>query len=183
MWPSRDGDVSAVEKRHQTQWNLIKTHTTVQQPFVRGYPGEPVPEETFTHSHPSTSSDILYQLPPSTTTMIHIILLVQFTCLAVLFNNLSPGPLWSSSWSGTLYFISHTSLHPIIIFLSRQTWFAKWEHCLHQNGFLVICIAYKNLSCNLLNLTYDMRLCQMEYVEYCFVVGYKTRWRREEKSP
>ena len=59
----------------------------------------------------------------------------------------------------------------------------EWEHCLHQNGFLVICIAYKNLSRTLLNLTYDMRLCQMEYLEYCFVVGYKTRWRREEKSP
>ena len=26
------------------------TTTTVLQPFVRGYPGEPVPEETFTHS-------------------------------------------------------------------------------------------------------------------------------------
>jgi len=27
----------------------------------------------------------------------------------------SPGPLWSSSWSGTLYFILHTFLDPIII--------------------------------------------------------------------
>ena len=69
------------------------THTTVSRPFVPDYPGEPVPEETFTHSHPSWSSDILYQLPPSTT--IH----VQFTCLTVLFHNLSPGPLWSSSWT------------------------------------------------------------------------------------
>jgi len=30
------------------------------------------------------------------------ILFVQFTCLTVLFHNLCPGPLWSSSWSGTL---------------------------------------------------------------------------------
>ena len=29
------------------------THTTVLRPFVRDYPGEPVPEETFTLSHPS----------------------------------------------------------------------------------------------------------------------------------
>jgi len=36
--------------------------------------------------------------------MIHSILCVQFTCLKVLFDNLSPGPLWSSSWSWTLYF-------------------------------------------------------------------------------
>jgi len=33
----------------------------------RDYPCGPVPEETFTHSHAFWSSDILYQLPPSTT--------------------------------------------------------------------------------------------------------------------
>jgi len=44
-----------------------------------GLPGRPVPEETFTHSHPSWSLDILYQLPPFTA--IHSILCVQFTCL------------------------------------------------------------------------------------------------------
>jgi len=88
--------------------NLIDTHTTVWWPFVWDYPGGPVPEETFTHSHPSWSSDILYQLPPCTT--IHSILLVQFTCLTVLFHNLSPRPLWSSSWSWALYFIFHTFL-------------------------------------------------------------------------
>ena len=37
-------------------------------------------------------------------------------CLAVLSDNLSPGPLWSYSWSLTLYFIHHAFLHPIIIF-------------------------------------------------------------------
>ena len=73
-----------------------------------------VPEETLNHSHPSRLSDILYQLPPLT--MIRSILCVQFTCLTVLSNNLSPGPIWSSSWSWTLYFILHTFLHPIIIF-------------------------------------------------------------------
>jgi len=55
-----------------------------------------------THTHPDPP-DILYQLPPSA--MIHRIIFVQFTCLTILFDNLSPGPLWSSSWSGTLYFI------------------------------------------------------------------------------
>jgi len=34
---------------------------------------------------------------------------VQFTCLTVLFQNLSPCSLWSSSWSWTLYFThAHT---------------------------------------------------------------------------
>jgi len=37
---------------------LTYTHTTVQQSFVQDSPGRPVPEETFTHSHPSWSSDI-----------------------------------------------------------------------------------------------------------------------------
>ena len=37
-------------------------------------------------------------------------------CSTVLFHNLSPGPLWSTSWSGTLYFILHAFLHPIIFF-------------------------------------------------------------------
>ena len=35
------------------------THTTVLRPFVRVYPGEPVPEETTIHWHPSCSSTIL----------------------------------------------------------------------------------------------------------------------------
>ena len=57
----------------------------LQQPFyssldyVWDYPSEPVPEETFTHSHLSWSSIISYLLPPSF--MIHGILPVQFTCL------------------------------------------------------------------------------------------------------
>ena len=65
-----------------------------------------------THTHPD------HQLPPSIT--IHSILFVQFTCLTVLFHNLSPGPLWSSSWSETLYFILHTHFHPIIILFSQH---------------------------------------------------------------
>jgi len=42
---------------------ISQCNTTVSQPFVWDYSGRPVPEETFTHSHPSWSSDILYQLP------------------------------------------------------------------------------------------------------------------------
>jgi len=83
--------------------NYTYTHT---KPFnSQDYLGKLVPEETFTHSHSSWSWDIIYQLPPSTT--IHSILFVQFMCLTVLFYNIFPGPLWSSSWSWTLYFILH----------------------------------------------------------------------------
>jgi len=70
--------------------NYTHTHnrSTAVGPGQPGY--RPVPGETLTHSHPSWSSDILYQLSLFTT--IHGILCVQFTCLTVLFDNLSPGP-------------------------------------------------------------------------------------------
>jgi len=84
--------------------------------FVRDNPGEPVPEETFTHSHLSWSSIVLYLFHPST--MIHSILPVQSTCLTVFFHNLSPSFLWSTSWPGTLHFLLHIFLHPI-------TWFVE----------------------------------------------------------
>jgi len=60
-------------------------------PFLRHNQGEPVPEETFTHSHLSWSSTILYLLPPSAT--IHSIVRVQFTYLTVFLHNLSPSSL------------------------------------------------------------------------------------------
>ena len=80
----------------------------------------PVPEETFTHSHLSWSSIITYLLPPSTSITIHCILSVQITCLTVFYNNLSPSLLWSTSWPGTLHFILHTLLHPVIVFFSQH---------------------------------------------------------------
>ena len=84
--------------------------TTVLRPFLRDYPGEPVPEETLTHP-PSWPSSNLYQLLPSTT--IHSILLVQITCLAIFLHNLFTCLLWSTSWSGALHLIFHTCLHPM----------------------------------------------------------------------
>jgi len=57
--------------------------------------GEPVPEGTFTHSHLLWSSIIPYLLAPSFT--IHSRLLVQFPCLTVLFHNICPSLIWSTS--------------------------------------------------------------------------------------
>jgi len=56
--------------------------------FIQFNSGEPVPEETFTHSHLSCSSIIPYLLPPSIT--IYGILLVQVTYLTVFLYNLCP---------------------------------------------------------------------------------------------
>ena len=61
--------------------NHKKKNNNPLWPFVRDYPCEPLPEETFTHSHLSWSSIILYQLPPSTT--IHSDLPVQFSCFTI----------------------------------------------------------------------------------------------------
>ena len=44
----------------------------------------------------------------------------SFYMLTVLFDNLSPGPLWSSSMSWTLYYILHAFLHPVIIFFTQH---------------------------------------------------------------
>jgi len=91
----------------------------LQQPFNgRLSPGRPVPEETFTRSHPSLATYFLYHLSPLA--MVHGILFIQLTCLTVLSNNLFPGPLWSSPWSWTLNFILHAFLHPIIHIFSQH---------------------------------------------------------------
>jgi len=57
------------------------TTTTVLRHYVQDYLGEMVPEETLTHSHLCRSSIILYPLPPST--VIYVILPVQFMCLSL----------------------------------------------------------------------------------------------------
>jgi len=64
------------------------TTTTILRPFVRAYPNEPVPEVTFTHSHLSLSSIILYLF--SLSIVIRDILPLQFTCLIVFLHNLHP---------------------------------------------------------------------------------------------
>jgi len=64
------------------------THTIILRLSGLDNPGDPVPQETFTHSQLSWSSVIPYLLPLSIT--IHGILPVQFTCLTVFFYNLSP---------------------------------------------------------------------------------------------
>ena len=96
------------------------THTTILRlsGFCPGNPGEPAAEETFTHSHLSWSSIAPNLLHPSNS--IHDILPVPFTCLTVFFHNLPPSCLWSTSWPGTIHFILHTFLHPIIAFFLQH---------------------------------------------------------------
>jgi len=88
--------MSTLSGQRKSEASDEATTTTVLQPFVWDYPGEPVPEETLTHP-PSISPSNLYQLLPST--MIHSIIPVQIMCLAIFMRNLSPHTLWSTSWS------------------------------------------------------------------------------------
>ena len=72
---------ACVEMTVKSMYITLTTSTTiVLWPFVRDYPGKPVPEETFTHP-PSWSSSNLYQLLPCTT--IHSNVRVQIACLAI----------------------------------------------------------------------------------------------------
>ena len=92
--------------------------------------------------------------------MIYSILFVQFTCLTVFSHNLSPGPLWSSSWSGALYFILRAFLHPIIIFFLQQIPYHRSLFCCYTN----VMSSIPNLSVSSLlgNITeYNM----VKYVE------------------
>jgi len=80
------------DKKELIRNNTIKYHTHTHNHFttlnfLQYNPGQPVPAETFTHSHPSWSLVIPYLLPPSI--MIHGIFPVQFTCLTLFFHNLS----------------------------------------------------------------------------------------------
>jgi len=101
--------------------NLESRKTVVWVCVVSDYPGEPVPEETFTHSHLIWSSIILYQLPPST--VIYSILPVQFTCLIVFFAE----PLCKSSLVYLLVWIPpiHT---PYISWSNHCPLFATHAH-------------------------------------------------------
>ena len=86
---------------------------------------------------------ILYQLPPFTT--IHSILFVQFTCLTVLFDNLAPGPLWSSCISWTLYFILHAFLYPVIIFFSTGLYWHYINFITYFLSYLLLCLVLSGL--------------------------------------
>ena len=71
------------------------------------------------YTHPDHQTSFINFLHLLRFTTIYIILYVQFTCLTVLFDNLFPGPLWSSSWPWTLNFILHASSPNHHLFAAR----------------------------------------------------------------
>ena len=145
----------------------IHTHTQpFNPPFVQDYPGKPVPEETFTHSHPSWSPDILYQLPPSTT--IHSILLVQYTCLTVLFHNLSGSSL-------VFLLVWNCLLHTLYIF-SHNHYLLFRNTCPHQSS-LICCstrIMSTILNISLNSLLGNLSVTLMPHIHLTIVIS--ARW-------
>ena len=95
-----------------------ETHTQLfygSPDFVQHNPGEPVPEETFTHSPLSWSSIMLYVLPPSS--MIHGVFSVQFACLTVFFHNLSL--LYLLAWHSPFHTPYISSPNHCLLFAAR----------------------------------------------------------------
>ena len=87
---ARQQTVGLADQNRECLWKFVHMHKRITA-LCPDYTGGPVPEETFTHSQPSWLSNMVYQLAPPT--VIHSILLVQFTCLTILFHNLSPSPV------------------------------------------------------------------------------------------
>jgi len=76
-------------------------------------------------NHPLSASSICYNPwhPPC-----------SIYVLTVILHNLCTSFFWSNSWSGTLHFILHTFLHPIIVFFSvLKTKAHLWTHMLHNS--------------------------------------------------
>ena len=110
-FPSKIHRKEKQKKKYKLRWNiskLVQQLLRIQQlllllqtfygspDFVWDNPGELVPEETFTHSHPSQSTIIPYCFLHLT---IHGIIPVQFMCLAVFLHNLCQSFLWSTKLS------------------------------------------------------------------------------------
>ena len=123
--------------------------------FVQDNPDEPVPEQTFTHSHLSWSSIIPYLLPPSI--MIHDIISVQFTCLTVFFQNLSP------KFSLVFLLAWHSPLHTPYISSPNHSSFHSTAHT------ITTCFAVVPRLCHLILVSLSSL-----YLELCLVVSCHT---------
>jgi len=79
------------------------THTFLLKILYQPFTGQYQKKHSPIHTHPDIQTSFI-NFHHILRTMIHSILLLQCACLTVLFHNLYPGPLWSPSWYGTLYF-------------------------------------------------------------------------------
>jgi len=147
------------------------TTTAVLRHFAQDYPGESVPKETFTQSHLSWSSLILYLLSPST---IHSILPVQF-CSWQFLHNLSPSPLWSTSRSVILPTGGFEKLWWVGLFV----WLLKWlrNHVLTSQIFCTLPLAMAWSSSDSIVICYVVvQLCGWCHVDVMVHHVYMYSW-------
>jgi len=113
---------------------ITHAHTTLLWHVVRDHPLPPI----------LITINILYQLflPPST--MTYSILCVQFTCLTVLFHNLSPGPLVFLLVWGPLLRTTYVGAPGHNVLLIRFQKIKRWTF-LGTQGILFACV-YHMLS-------------------------------------
>jgi len=152
--PIHSTDVTKLKSFVASASTVSHTHTTVLQ--LSGLcPGHPGWVGTRRNIHPLTLIVVIsHPLSASLSVTIHGILPVQFTCLIVFFHNPSPSFLWSISWPGTLNFILHTFLYPIIVFYSQHLPISSHLFCcstkiMSSNPSLSLDPLLGNLSCSL----------------------------------
>jgi len=90
--------------------------------------------------------------------------LVQFMWLTVFLYNLSPSPIQSTSWSGTVHFVLHTFLHSIIVFFFQHiwpinfTWNTSVVQYFYENIWL-LSVIHDRLVTMILSPTNKMKYC------------------------
>jgi len=108
VWPTL-GSRTAKEQNTHTQLFIGLLSETAQ---VGRYQKKHSP----THTHPDRQTSFI--------NFLHLQRSLSSSLSVYVFDSLfqqpSPGPLWSSSWSGTLYFILLAFLHPVIVFFSQH---------------------------------------------------------------
>jgi len=148
------------------------THThTHTQPF------NGLLSSTRRNIHPLTPILIINHPLSTSSTMIHSILLVQFTCKAVLFRNLSPGNLSSTSWPEALCFVLHTFLHPINIFFSRHMPIQLQPVLLSYRDHVIKVIYSESNAAKVLRISivHSKQVCiQIHWCKMTYVLNYTT---------
>jgi len=153
---------------HRSHWSMplmdcalyyhTHTHTTIL--WLYGFcPGQPRWAVTRRNIYPLTPILVINcPLSASSIYFIHDILPVQSMCLTVFFHIIFPSFLWPTSWPGTVHFILHTFLHPIIVFF-----FATHAHA------IATCFAVVPRLCHLILVSLSTL-----YLEFCLVVSCHT---------
>jgi len=91
-------------------YNHFTTHSTLSA--TNRYQKKHSPTHTY-RGHQSSLISFLHLLRSKASSLLNLRACQSFSTISLSF-------LWSTSWPGTLHFILHTFLHPIIVFFSQH---------------------------------------------------------------